>query len=103
MVGNRSPKRTLTLSTAACPPPPANLRVTASAVDSVTLAWVGVAGAARYQVSAPGVTTRRTVNTTLTVGGLTCGTSYTFSVVTQDAAGSWSIAPATLVAPTAPC
>jgi hypothetical protein len=103
MVGNRSPKRTLTLTTAACPPPPANLRVTATAVDSITLAWDGVAGAARYQVSAPGVTTRRTVNTTLTVGGLTCGTSHTFSVVTQDAAGSWSIAPATQVGATAPC
>jgi hypothetical protein len=103
MVGNRSPKQTLTLSAAACPPPPAHLHVTATAVDSITLAWDAVAGAARYQVSAPGVTTRRTANTTLAIGALTCGTSYTFSVIAQDAAGSWSAVPATLVAATAPC
>jgi hypothetical protein len=103
MVGNRSSKRTLTLSTSACPPPPGNLRVTATALDSITLAWDAVAGATRYQISAPGVTTRRTVGTTLTMAGLTCGTSYSFSVIAQDAAGSWSNVPAARAAQTASC
>jgi N-acetylmuramoyl-L-alanine amidase len=103
MVGNRSPKGTLTLSTAPCPPPPSNLHVTATAADGITLAWNALAGAVRYQVSAPGVTTRRTVDTTLTMSGLSCGTGYTFSLIAQDAAGSWSTVPATLVARSAPC
>jgi N-acetyl-anhydromuramyl-L-alanine amidase AmpD len=103
MVGNRSPKRTLTLNTAACPPPPANLRVTATASDAITLAWDAVPGAIRYQVSAPGLTARRTTATTLTMSGLGCGTGYTFSVITEDAAGSWSTLRATLGAQTAPC
>jgi len=103
MVGNRSAKRTLTLAAAACPPAPANLRVTATAIDGITLAWDAVAGATRYQVSGPGTTTRRTTQTTLALSGLTCGMSYTFSLITQDSAGSWSTTPATLAAPTDPC
>ncbi len=103
MVGNRSPKRTLTLTTDACPPPPANLRVTATAPDGVTLAWDAVPGATRYQVSVPGLTPRRASATTMALSGLSCGTGYTVSVIARDAAGSWSLTPATLTAQTAAC
>jgi N-acetylmuramoyl-L-alanine amidase-like protein len=103
MVGNRSPKRTLAISTEACPPAPSNLRVTGSTADSIALSWDTVSGAVRYQVSAPGLTTRRTAGTTLSFPVLTCATGYTFSVIAQDAAGSWSSVPATLSAQTAAC
>jgi N-acetyl-anhydromuramyl-L-alanine amidase AmpD len=103
MVGNRSTRRTLTLSAAPCPPSPANLRVTATAMDGITLAWDAVGGAVRYQLSAPGVTARRITATTVALSGLTCGTGYSFSLISEDAVGSWSTVPSTLAASTAPC
>ncbi|MDX6546915.1 MAG: hypothetical protein QOG33_465 [Gaiellales bacterium] len=103
MVGNRSPRRLLTLTAAPCPPAPANVHMTASSMDSLTLAWDAVAGATRYQISAPGTVTRWTPLTTLALTGLNCGTTYSFSLIAQDAAGSWSTAPAVLVAATDPC
>jgi hypothetical protein len=103
MVGNRSLRRLLTLTAAPCPPTPANLHVTATARDSLTLAWDAVPGATRYQLSAPGIATARTALTTFAVTGLSCGTTYNLSLIAQDAAGSWSTVPAALAAPTDPC
>jgi hypothetical protein len=103
MVGNRSLRRLLTLTAAPCPPTPANLHVTAAAMDGLALAWNGVPGATRYQLSAPGIVTRRTPMTTFALTGLNCGTTYSFSLIAQDAAGSWSLVPAALAAPTDPC
>ncbi len=72
---------------------------------SITLAWnassdnVGVAGYGLYR---GGASVATTTSRTATVGGLTCGTSYTLSVDAFDAAGNHSPATA-LTATTRAC
>jgi parallel beta-helix repeat protein len=57
---------------------------------------------AEYRVTQDGVQIARTAETSLPVGGLQCGTSYTFTVVAVDGAGNVS-PPASLTAVTAVC
>ncbi|MFB9329984.1 fibronectin type III domain-containing protein [Paenibacillus aurantiacus] len=76
------------------PTAPGNLTVTAKTSTSVSLGWsastdnVGVTG---YTV-AFGSSTSSVTDTTVTIGGLTPGTAYTFSVTAVDAAGNRSAA-----------
>ena len=83
--GNQSANsNTVTAATPAAPvpPTPANLRVSAATLDSITLAWDASPGATSYQVSR-GPTTYGTVQTTLTLYGLAPGTTH--SVVVRAA------------------
>lgn len=101
-----------TLGTAACtardtepPSAPTGLSQSEPAEIGFDLTWlpstdnVRVAG---YRVSRNGAPVARTAETSIAVGGLVCGTSYTITVEAYDAAGNLS-APATLTAATAAC
>ncbi len=101
-----------TLSTAACaardteaPLAPTGLAQSEPAETGLDLTWlpatdnVRVAG---YRVSRDGTPIARTAETSLSVGGLACGTSYAFTVAAYDAAGNVS-APASVSASTAAC
>ncbi|GAB2699373.1 glycosyl hydrolase family 18 protein [Paenibacillus thermoaerophilus] len=74
------------------PTAPTNLRVTAVTANSVSLAWnassdnVGVTG---YTVSY-GASSVNMTGTTAVIGGLSAGTTYTFTVKARDAAGNVS-------------
>jgi chitodextrinase len=87
------------------PTAPTGLSTTATTATSVTISWnassdnVGVTG---YHVYRNGTLASTTSGTTATIGGLTCGTSYTFSVDAYDAAGNKS-SQASIVAATAAC
>jgi cellulose 1,4-beta-cellobiosidase len=82
---------------------PTGLKVTGTTSDSVSLGWTaststGVTGYAVYR----GATKVATVTgTTYTDTGLTAATSYTYTVVAQDAAGDVSPASAAVTATTA--
>jgi parallel beta-helix repeat protein len=110
--GHVSQRATRWARTAACAPadteaptPPLDLAQSEPAETGLDLTWtpatdnVRVAG---YRVSQDAVSIGRTAEVNLSVGGLTCGTSYTFVVVAYDAAGNVS-APASLDATTAAC
>jgi parallel beta-helix repeat protein len=110
--GRVSHAATRVLGTAACPirdtePPsaPADLAQSEPARTGIDLSWspavdnVRVAG---YRVTQDGSQIARTAETSLSVGGLTCATSYVFTVVALDAAGNAS-SPASLTASTAAC
>jgi len=101
-----------TLGTAACtardtepPAAPTGLAQSEPAETGLDLTWmpstdnVRVAG---YRVSRNGASVARTAETSLSVGGLACGTTYTFTVVAFDAAGNVS-GPASISASTAAC
>ena len=101
-----------TLGTAACtardtdpPAAPTGLAQSEPAETGLDLTWmpstdnVRVAG---YRVSRNGASIARTAETSLSVGGLACGTTYTFTVVAFDAAGNVS-GPASISASTAAC
>ncbi|RKT55995.1 PQQ-dependent sugar dehydrogenase [Saccharothrix australiensis] len=78
---------------AVAPTAPSGLRVTGRTATSVDLAWtastddVGVTG---YEVFRDGARAGTADGTTTTVGGLTTGTSYRFTVRARDAAGNLS-------------
>jgi beta-glucanase (GH16 family) len=111
--GNVSQRATVSASTSSCPPPrdtspptaPTLLTKTAADASSVTLSWspsldnVGVAG---YGVYLNGSLSASSTWTSYTVGGLTCGTTYTVAVDAVDAAGNRS-AQAALSVATAAC
>jgi parallel beta-helix repeat protein len=101
-----------TLGTAACtardtepPAAPTGLAQSEPAETGLDLTWmpstdnVRVAG---YRVSRNGASIARTAETSFSVGGLACGTTYTFTVVAFDAAGNVS-GPASISASTAAC
>ncbi len=110
--GNRSAASgVINASTGACadataPSVPAGLHTTALTTTSVTVAWsastdnVGVTG---YTTYSNGASAGTGAPTTSTVSGLTCGTSYVFSVDAFDAAGNHSARSATLSASTSAC
>jgi len=110
--GNVSTTRTsLTTSTSACadtdaPAVPTGLKASAIAQTSLTLQWtaatdnVGVTG---YSVYRNGTMLGQTSSLTYPVSGLTCGTSYTFSVESRDAAGNVSLTRASLTVSSAAC
>jgi chitodextrinase len=90
------------------PTAPSNLRTTGATGSTITLAWdastdnVGVVSYGIYN----GSTTLTSIpSLTYTVGGLTCGTTYTLSVDAADAAGNrspqTSVTAATAACPTA--
>jgi chitodextrinase len=87
------------------PSPPGSLSLATSTQTNVTLAWaastdnVGVAG---YRISLGGSAIATTTATSYTAGGLSCGSTYTFTVAAFDAAGNVS-APSSLTAPTQSC
>ena len=91
-----SPRATIWVRTAACPradaeapTPPVDLAQSEPSRTGLDLTWspatdnVRVSG---YRVSQDGVVIGRTAETSLSVGGLTCGGSYAFTVVAYDAA-----------------
>ena len=107
-----SPRATIWVRTAAClradaeaPTPPVDLAQSEPSQTGLDLTWspatdnVRVSG---YRVSQDGVVIGRTAETSLSVGGLTCGGSYAFTVVAYDAAHNVSPA-ASLTATTAAC
>ena len=107
-----SPRATIWVRTAACPradaeapTPPADLAQSEPSRTGLDLTWspatdnVRVSG---YRVLQDGVVIGRTAETSLSVGGLTCGGSYAFTVVAYDAARNASPA-ASLTATTAAC
>ena len=107
-----SPRATIWVQTAACPradaeapTPPVDLAQSEPSRTGLDLTWspatdnVRVSG---YRVSQDGVVIGRTAETSLSVGGLTCGGSYPFTVVAYDAARNVSPA-ASLTATTAAC
>jgi chitodextrinase len=110
--GNRSARATAVLSTGACPPAdatppsaPTALSSTAATSSSISLSWtaatddVGVAGYGVYNGSNR---VASTTSTSYTVGGLACGTSYTFGIDAYDAAGNRSVK-VTITASTSAC
>ena len=87
------------------PSTPTGLSKVSSNATSVSLSWnastdnVGVGG---YGVYRNGALVSNTSGTSYTIGGLVCGTSYTFSVDAYDAAGNRS-AKASITATTNTC
>ena len=73
---------------------------------SFTLNWtastdnVGVTG---YEVFRNGTSISTTTSTSLSLAGLTCGTSYTMTVRARDAAGNWSAESTALNVATSAC
>jgi hypothetical protein len=110
--GHRSRKARITASTTVCSPDtqppsaPTNLATSATGQTGTTLSWtastdnVGVAGYDVF-VNATKVAST-TTQTSYTLTGLTCGTSYTLGVEPYDAAGNRS-ARSTNVASTSAC
>jgi chitodextrinase len=93
--GNHSSQATLVITTKACSrrgpvPAPTNLRQTDQAETSVGLSWSGSNRAVRYNVYRDGGRAGSTRDTSYTVSGLTCGSSYTVGVEAEDAAGERS-------------
>lgn len=104
LAGNRSARQPFAASTLPCPNPVTDLQVTATTQTSVTLAWQNGGGSVSgYLVYvAGGALIGQTPSPGYTVGNLTCGTVYHFSVRATDAVGDRSAR--TLVdATTAPC
>jgi hypothetical protein len=87
------------------PSVPTGLKTTASTQTSISVAWnastdnVGVVG---YSVYRGGTLVTSTASTAATVGGLSCGTSYTIPVDAYDGAGNRS-SQASITATTAAC
>ncbi len=111
--GNHSSVSTLAVTTAACaasgdttpPTAPTSLQTTTVAQTTVGIGWnassdnVGVAG---YDVYQSGTLLRTTQALSASVGGLSCGTTYTLGVDAYDAAGNHS-AMTTLSVTTSSC
>src|SRR6266542_380064 len=97
-VGNRSAQASVVAATAPCgdtvtPTAPTNLKATGATTNSVSFSWaassdnVGVAG---YGVYRGGSLAASTTATNYTLGGLSCGTTYSIGVDAYDAAGNRS-------------
>ena len=99
--GNRSQRSAFSASTAACgaggdglaPSNPTGLVLTATTSTSVSLSWaasfddVGVAGYGHYR---NGAAVGSGSGLSATIGGLSCGSTYTFEIDAYDAAGNRS-------------
>lgn len=66
---------------------PTGVSATATAYNAITVRWSAVAGAAKYEVSAGGVTTQTVTGTSANFTGLKPSTYYTFQVRAVAAAG----------------
>jgi chitodextrinase len=114
--GNRSARAEAGAATASCAKPspsvdttppsvPANLAVASATATSVSLSWSSATddvGVTAYGVYRNGSAVTTVGGTGATVSGLHCGTSHTFEVDAQDAAGNRS-GRAALTASTSPC
>jgi chitodextrinase len=96
--GNRSRRTEIIASTAPCldtepPTAPTGMRQVATALDAVVLAWdpaadnVGVIGYGSYRGGLP---FGSTPEPTLTLSGLSCGSTYTYDLDAVDASGNRS-------------
>ena len=107
--GNRSQRSSVWVTAADCsdgqaPSTPTDLQVTDRSQTGVSLAWSASTdnvAVVEYRVSVGNASTS-VRQPAATVGGLTCGTTYSFAVDASDAAGNRS-ASATLSAATAAC
>ncbi|MUG65474.1 MULTISPECIES: lytic polysaccharide monooxygenase [Paenibacillus] len=79
---------------------PTGLTSTARTNSSISLAWNASSGAARYEVYRGGSLVGTSTSTSYTDSGLTAGTSYTYTVVAVNSAGSKSAASAPLTVST---
>jgi parallel beta-helix repeat protein len=108
--GRGSTPASRVVRTAACPdtqPPsaPSGLAQSEPSRTGLGLTWDAATDnvrVAEYRVSQDGVQIARTAETSLTVGALQCGASYTFAVVAVDGAGNVS-PPVSMTATTAAC
>lgn len=85
------------------PTTPTNLRVTGTTSSSVALAWdasTDDVGVTAYQVFRGATLAGSASSTTFTDTGLTSGTTYSYTVVAQDASGKQSAASASVSATT---
>ena len=107
--GNHSPTAMLTATTAAChdtipPSVPSNAAQTAGTQSSVSLRWGAatdaIDGVSGYTVYLNGAVETSTTQTSVTIGGLICGTTYPVGVDAVDTSGNHS-AQATVSATTA--
>jgi chitodextrinase len=107
--GNRSPRASVTATTAACsdsqaPSTPTNVVASTRTATSIALSWspagdnVGVVG---YGLYIAGSRVGTTAGTTGIFSGLTCGTNYTLAVDAYDASGNRSQQAVVMVATTA--
>ena len=96
--GNRSRRTEIIASTAPCldtepPTAPTGMRQVATALDAVVLAWdpaadnVGVVGYGAYRGGLP---SGSTPEPTLTLNGLSCGSTYAYDLDAVDASGNRS-------------
>src|SRR4249920_810624 len=110
--GRLSRRAVRRVRTAACAPPdteapsaPLGLAQSEPAATGLDLTWLPSTDNVRvsgYRVSRDGAPIARTAETSISVGGLTCGASFTFTVVAYDAAGNASL-PASITASTEAC
>lgn len=80
------------------PTTPSNFRVSASTVNTISLAWNASTdnrGVTGYRISRGGTTLATVTGTTYTATGLQGSSSYTFTIVALDAAGNASPAATT--------
>ena len=107
---NRSGKATVTVSTAACgdlqpPTAPSGFTQVATSTDSVVLAWAASSdnvGVVEYGVNRNLQRVATPTQPTVTLTGLSCGSTYEYAIDAADAAGNRSPL-ATAYVQTAPC
>jgi parallel beta-helix repeat protein len=96
--GNRSTQTMFSVTTGACvdtqpPSAPSGVTETSDTESTISLSWTASAdnvGVAYYKIYSNGAAAGTTPQTSYTVSGLACGTSYTVAVEAYDAAGSHS-------------
>ena len=110
--GRLSRRAVRRVRTVACAPPdteapsaPSGLAQSEPSATAIDLTWLPSTDNVRvsgYRVSRDGAPIARTAETSISMGGLTCGASSTFTVVAYDAAGNVSL-PASIAASTEAC
>jgi chitodextrinase len=101
--GNRSSPGVLLASTAACAPAaPARIVTLSNGQTTIDLAWLPSRGATAYLLAINGGAPITVKTLSYRATGLTCGTTYTFTVSATNEAGTSSV-PASAQAATAAC
>jgi parallel beta-helix repeat protein len=108
--GNRSAQTTFFVTSSACvdtqpPSAPSGVTETSATESTISLSWSASSdnvGVAYYKVYVNGATVGTTPQTSYSVSGLACGTSYTLAVEADDAAGNHSSKGSATLA-TSPC
>jgi chitodextrinase len=96
--GNRSAQTTFFVTTSACvdtqpPSAPSGLTESSATESTISLSWSASSdnvSVAYYKIYVNGATVGTTPQTTYSVSGLACGTSYTVAAEAYDAAGNHS-------------